>query len=178
MKQLDKKAVWFFFFSFILRWFVLLALFFGPVAVAIILTLNKEGVNLEFLQGALKWLWLAVPAVLILFFAWARLTYRFYRYEITDRGFRYEAGVIYKKYVSIPFERIQNVDIYRGILARFLGLSDLNIQTAGSSASFNRYGSSVGGFSSEGRLPALSKETAEQVRDELIEKTSGLRREI
>ena len=70
--------------------------------------------------------------------------------------------------MTIPYDRIQNVDIYRGILARLLGLSDLNIQTAGMSAIINRYGVSGGG--AEGRLPALSREVAEQLRDELIQR--------
>jgi len=113
-------------------------------------------------------LWIIIPAFLVLCFVWAKLTYHFYRYELTDAGFRKELGVIYKKYVTIPYDRIQNVDIYRGILARILGLSDLNIQTAGMSATVGRYGVSGGG--SEGRLPALSLEVAEQLRDELIQR--------
>ncbi|MEK7158017.1 MAG: PH domain-containing protein [Patescibacteria group bacterium] len=120
----------------------------------------------EFSLDALNWLWLVIPVFLVFCFVWAKLTYRFYRYELTDAGFRKELGVIYKKYVTIPYDRIQNVDIYRGILARILGLSDLNIQTAGASATMNRYGA----MGAEGRLPALSKETAEQLRDELIQR--------
>ena len=42
--------------------------------------------------------------------------------------------MIWKRYVTIPYDRIQNVDIYRGVLARLLGLSDLNIQTAGTTS--------------------------------------------
>lgn len=106
------------------------------------------------------WFGILVFVSLILAFIWSKLTYRFYRYELTEAGFRKELGVIYKKYVTIPYDRIQNVDIYRGILARMLGLSDLNIQTAGAS----------GAIGAEGRLPGLSREVAEQVRDELIKR--------
>ncbi|MDP2642078.1 MAG: PH domain-containing protein [bacterium] len=123
--------------------------------------------------GFLNWLLVIIPIFVILCFIWAKLTYRFYRYELTDDGFRKELGVIYKKYVTIPYDRIQNVDIYRGILARLLGLSDLNIQTAGMSASIGRYGAV--GAGSEGRLPALSKEVAEQLRDELIKRAQQSR---
>ena len=104
--------------------------------------------------------------LILLLYVWARLSYRFYRYELTEDGFKKELGVIYKKYVTIPYERIQNVDIYRGILARILGLSDLNIQTAGASAQVNRHG--VFGAGAEGRLPGLLHEDAEKLRDELI----------
>lgn len=118
------------------------------------------------INGLFVWVVLAVLFFIILAFAWAKLSYHFYRYELTDLGFRKESGVIWKKYVTIPYARIQNVDINRGVLARILGLSDLHIQTAGSSASISRYGAS--GLSSEGRLPGVSKADAELLRDELV----------
>ncbi len=164
MKQLDPKAVWLFFISFALRWFFVMAMAFIWISSFV---LNRQGMaDSEFSFGFLRWLWVIIPAFLALCFLWAKLTYRFYKYELTDAGFRREQGVIYKKYVTIPYDRIQNVDIYRGILARLLGLSDLHIQTAGMSAVMGRYGAS--GVGSEGRLPALSQEIAEQLRDELI----------
>ena len=168
MKQLDPKAVWLFFISFVLRWFFVIII----LSIWSSVFLNELDETLEsgggFSLSFLNWLWIIIPVFLILCFVWAKLTYYFYRYELTDAGFRKELGVIYKKYVTIPYDRIQNVDIYRGILARLLGLSDLNIQTAGMSATINRYGVSGGG--AEGRLPALSREVAEQLRDELIQR--------
>ncbi len=167
MKQLDPKAVWLFFISFVLRSFVPIVFLsiWGSAFLSGINNIdNASGFSLSFLN----WLWIIIPVFLILCFVWAKLTYHFYRYELTDAGFRKELGVIYKKYVTIPYDRIQNVDIYRGILARILGLSDLNIQTAGISAVVGRYGVSGGG--SEGRLPALSREDAERLRDELIQR--------
>ena len=168
MKQLDPKAVWLFFISFVLRSFI-------PIIILSIwgsAFLGDFSENFyddsEFSFAFLNWLWIIIPSFLVLCFVWAKLTYHFYRYELTDAGFRKELGVIYKKYVTIPYDRIQNVDIYRGILARILGLSDLNIQTAGMSATVGRYG--ISGAGSEGRLPALSLEVAEQLRDELIQR--------
>ncbi len=99
--------------------------------------------------------------ILIIFdYIWAKLSYHFYRYELAEDAYKSERGVIWKRYVSIPYSRIQNVDIYRGLLARLLGLSDIQVQTAG-------YGA-PNAISSEGRLPGLSKEEAEKIRDELI----------
>lgn len=159
MKQLDPKAVWLFFLQAIPGW---LALLFIITMSAIILSFgDAEGGDSAVSTATLWWI-LTIP-VLLFTFIWAKLTYRFYRYELTDAGFRKELGVITKKYVTIPYDRIQNVDIYRGILARVLGLSDLNIQTAGASGQTSR---------SEGRLPALSHEVAEQLRDELIQRAT------
>lgn len=94
---------------------------------------------------------------------WAGWAYNNYKYQLTEDTVKIEKGVIWKHYVSIPYERIQNVDIHRGILARILGLSDLQIQTAGIS----------GFYLSEGRLPGLDTQTAEQLRDGLIKKVKG-----
>lgn len=166
MKQLDPKAVWLFFISSVLR--SVIPIVFLSFWLAAFLG-GSFGTNPDTLSfGFLNWLWVIIPLYLILSFVWAKLTYHFYRYELIENGFRKESGVIYKKYVTIPYDRIQNVDIHRGILARLLGLSDLNIQTAGASVSFNRYG--MGGASAEGRLPATSKDVAEKLRDELIQR--------
>lgn len=103
-------------------------------------------------------------------YLWAKLSYNRYKYELREDGFRKEHGVIWKKYVTIPYERIQNVDIYRGLIARILGLSDLQIQTAGMSAP--RSAGILGG-EAEGRLLGLSPQEAEKLRDELIKRARG-----
>ena len=159
MKQLDPKAVWLFFFSYILRWLVLIILFGFGVLGSLIKDINTSS---DFSFSFFNWLWLIVPLLLVFCFIWAKLSYHFYHYEFTDMGFKKESGVIYKKYITIPYDRIQNVDINRGILARMLGLSDLQIQTAGYST--------TSGVTAEGKLPALSQEVAETLRDELIQR--------
>ena len=170
MKQLDPKVVWLFFISFVLRLFIpimflvfwaspLLGLLFFSGVREQLTTGYGEEISLNFISVPV--LLLIIAVFIILCFVWAKLSYHFYKYELTEAGFRKELGVIYKRYVTIPYDRIQNVDIYRGILARMLGLSDLNIQTAGSS---------VGVVAGEGRLIGVSKEVAEQLRDELIQR--------
>jgi uncharacterized membrane protein YdbT with pleckstrin-like domain len=169
MKQLDSKAVWLFFINFILRWFFLIVfLMFWAWPLFFTLQVAPDLVPENYILGVIIRALIFLVVFVVLCFIWAKLTYRFYRYELTEDGFRKELGVIYKKYVTIPYDRIQNVDIYRGIWSRILGLSDLNIQTAGASAVVNRNG--AWGVGSEGRLPALSREVAEQLRDELIKR--------
>ena len=98
-----------------------------------------------------------IAAVAILFYLvlWVKM----YKYETTDVSFEKEYGVIAKNHVSIPYHHIQNVDIKRGILERILGISSVEIQTAGSE---------VGG--AEGVLPGISKRKAKQLQDELLER--------
>ncbi|MDP2709564.1 MAG: PH domain-containing protein [bacterium] len=162
MNQLHPKAVWLFFISSFLRLFIVF-IFLGFQASILLSEIGEKDTGV---MGYVGWFLIIMVFLIVLLFIWAKLSYRFYKYELTDDGFRKELGVIYKKYVTIPYDRIQNVDIYRGILARILGLSDLNIQTAGASAQMSRYGGLTGG--AEGRLPGLSREDAEKLRDELI----------
>jgi hypothetical protein len=163
MEKLHPKAVWIFFFKFL---FVGLILF----------------IILSFWLGAFLFRLARIPlllAVLLIFalfvifcYIWARLTYRFWLYELTEDVFKKEHGVIWKKYVSIPYERIQNVDIRRGVIARILGLSDILIQTAGYSAIYYGRGRMIG-MGAEGYLPGLGKGKAEELREELIKKAKG-----
>ena len=169
MKQLDPKAVWLLLLIYIGRWVVL----FGPFVFAyvFIFTLGENtqtGVMSMYFTADFFNLLLTFSALfLILLYVWARLAYCFYGYELREDGFRKEYGVIYKRYVTIPYDRIQNVDILRGIWARILGLSDLQIQTAGIS------GVGPYGAATEGRLPGLSFEEAERLRDELIRRAKN-----
>lgn len=163
MRKLDPKAVWLFFFRFVWSFalvILIVAIFVGgPISR---LLADKAGVI---------WGWFLIFVILyfILCYIWAKLTYHFWRYELTDEAVKIEKGVIIKKYISIPYERIQNVDIYRGVLARLLGLSDLHIQTAGYAGV--SYGARLQW--SEGRLPGLSIKNAEELRENLIQKVKG-----
>jgi len=170
MKQLDKRSVWLFFAIFLFH-----ALFFGIIISLWSLSwLGSLFVEDDYfqLERFLLWVSLLMVVFLTIAFVWAKLTYYFFRYELTDLGFRKESGVIWKRYVTIPYARIQNVDIHRGILARLLGLSDLQIQTAGASALMTKWGAS--GISAEGRLPGISKADAEVLRDELVRRAGGI----
>ncbi len=158
MEQLDPKSVWLFFIRYLSTWFVLVIIF----ASYSIFTFGKMGVSLITL---FKILLVVVLVSLVVLWLWARLTYKFYRYTLKENSFQKESGVIIKKYVTIPYDRIQNVDIYRGVAARLLGLSDLKVQTAGAS----------GVATAEGKLPGLSQKTAEKLRDELIKRSQKMR---
>ncbi|KND51015.1 MAG: hypothetical protein AB202_01230 [Parcubacteria bacterium C7867-007] len=164
MKHLDPKSFYLFFVgNFISYLFVLFFAFIGIGFMA----LDSEVFSI---QTAVMWSALIALLLLAFSYLWAKLTYQTYKYELTDLGFKKESGVIYKRYVTIPYARIQNVDINRGILDRLLGLSSLNIQTAGSSGVSQYGGTNLG---AEGILPGLTKVEAEMMRDDLIRRTSG-----
>ena len=164
MNQLDKKAVTYFSLVELTRLFIFL--FFVPVVFAISIA---NGLNLDIgviIAG------FAIFLAVIVLTAWivAKLTYKYYKYELQEDVIRIEHGIIWKRYSSIPYDRIQNVDILRGLLARIVGLSDLQIQTAGGASVASNYGSFT-----EGRLPALSPQVAEQLRDEILRRAKTAR---
>jgi uncharacterized membrane protein YdbT with pleckstrin-like domain len=118
--------------------------------------------------------------IIILAEVYARMSYNRWHYEITNEGIKLEHGIIWKKYSSIPYERIQNVDLHRGIFARMFGFTTLEIETAGSSGYMGggfrigfgggmRYGRRQR-YKSEGHIPGVSQEAAEKIRDHILKK--------
>lgn len=170
MQQLHPRAVWLFFISYLTRFLPFLAL------IAIFIVANykevdrKVSANIDFNIGSL-FIFAAIFLILVIFlYIWAKLSHYYYRYEMTEDAFKKEYGVIYKRYTSIPYEKIQNVDIHRGIWDRILGLSDLQIQTAGLSVVVSKSG--MMGMGAEGRLPGVDIAAAELLRSELIKRST------
>jgi len=100
---------------------------------------------------------------------YTQMAYNNWRYEFTNRGLKLERGIIWKRYSNIPYERIQNVDIHRGILARMLGFSTIDIQTAG----YSGYGHRGGKPKSEGHIPAVSISKGEKIREKVMKNITG-----
>ncbi len=99
---------------------------------------------------------------------YARMYYNRWLYEITNDGIKLEKGIIWKKYTYIPFKKIQNINIRRGIIARILGFSAISIETAGQSG-FGYYGGRKK-YRSEGYLPAIDVAKAEKIKDFILKK--------
>jgi membrane protein YdbS with pleckstrin-like domain len=98
--------------------------------------------------------------VLVLGEIYVQLAYANWKYEFTEEGLKKERGIIFKKYSSVPYVRIQNVDIHRGIFARAFGFSTLMLHTAGYSGVPN----------AEGNLPAVETHRAEEIRKLIMHK--------
>lgn len=175
MQKLDPKAVWMFFFRILTAWsilFIFLSFWlFGFLASS---GVCRNTALAFWICGSaasyILWIVIIFALFVVLCWFWAKLTYHFFNYQLTEHAFKKEHGIIWKKYVSIPYERIQNVDIYRGVITRILGLSDLHIQTAGYSGVTR---GRARGIRAEGYVPGLDKHIAEQLREELIRRTHG-----
>jgi membrane protein YdbS with pleckstrin-like domain len=118
--------------------------------------------------GVITYLIIIIILLIVLVEVYSRLAYHFWMYDFTGDQLRIERGIIWKRYSNIPYERVQNVDITRGIIARLCGFSTVNIQTAGYSGVQNNR---VGAWT-EGYIPAVPVEEAEKIREFLIKKIS------
>ncbi len=156
MKKLDPSAKSLFYFTGILAW-----LFLTMFIIILIspLLFEAEGGGLVFfiliIVGLIWSIFIPLP--------FAHWSYENYKYELQKDRIYIERGIIWKRYASIPYERVQNVDIIRGPLTRMFGLSDLHIQTAGASAE----------AMVEGKIPGITVEEANKLREEILSKVSG-----
>ena len=170
MEKLHPRTVWLFFIRnfFVFLFTIVFFSFFISIFLLVLLETWWDTIG-EFPFSFYVIIFLLLNVVLP--YVWSLLTYKNWRYQLGEKALNIERGVIRKQYISIPYERIQNIDIYRGVLARLMGLSDLQVQTAGYSVSLQRQG--MIGRASEGRLPGLEFTTAENLRGELIGKIGG-----
>ena len=104
--------------------------------------------------------------VVIISEIFAQMSYNRWFYDFTDDGLRLERGIIWKRYSNVPYERIQNVDVHRGIIARMFGFSSVMIQTAGFS----------GPAGAEGNIPAVEMKHAEEIRNFVMKKITSRRK--
>ena len=63
-------------------------------------------------------------AGVVAYLAWTRLTY-----TIGDSDIRVDSGLLSRKARSVPYERIQDVSVTQGLLARLFGLVELTFET-------------------------------------------------
>src|SRR5688572_14753417 len=122
--------------------------FFGKFAYVIVIILftrsGKGGVG-DFFEIGLA----ALGGISIIA---AVLRYYFTVYSLDSQKMVLKTGLIYRQTRTIPLERIQNVEISRGVLHQMLGLSDLKIETAG-------------GTQAEAQLSALSVSEAQRLKE-------------
>ena len=67
-----------------------------------------------------------LPVLLWIFFFYASL-----EYAIDSDSVKGKSGVLWKKYVTIPFTKVTNLDITQGPIQRMFGIGTIHVQTAG-----------------------------------------------
>lgn len=162
-KQLHPGTIWYLRFSFY-RSFLFLIVFLTFFSFAFLR--ESGGVAGNIFRFFIYIFIIIIVIILVLGEIYARMAYNRWFYEFTENQLRMERGIIWKRYSNLPYERIQNVDITRGIIARIFGFSTVMIQTAGFSYNPNQR------FFAEGYIPGVSIQEAEYIREFLMKKIS------
>ena len=108
--------------------------------------------------SGLALLWLipaAVLVVMLIVVAFVPRRVRSIGYQLRDDDLLFRRGLLFQRFVSVPYGRMQLVDITRGPVSRVLGLSDLKFVTAAASSGV--------------AIPGLPIADAEELRDRLVE---------
>lgn len=116
-------------------------------------------------EGSFYTLWVILVNIIVLALTllWAVLYVEHYSFGVYSDRIEVKRGIIGRREVSIPFGRIQNVEVYRGILDRLMGIGSVHVETAGSSRP----------IMAEGMIMGLRN--PQPVADYLLRRVKGLR---
>ncbi|CAN5248392.1 PH domain-containing protein [soil metagenome] len=101
--------------------------------------------------------WTIPASLAIVFIVVLALTPRRVRsigYQLRDDDLLFRRGLMFQRFVAVPYGRMQLVDINRGPLDRAVGLSELKFVTAAASSGVT--------------IPGLPEADAEELRDRLV----------
>lgn len=82
------------------------------------------------------------------------------KYAVREKDISYKQGVFFRSLTTVPFNRIQHVEIDEGPIARFFGLVSLSVFTAGDS-------------SDDLKIKGLLKQEAQQIKEFISNQIDG-----
>lgn len=129
------------------------------IAGTVITGLVLAGVSLFlWLVGGWAFGWIALAVVVIVSVIALIIAPRRARsigYRLRDDDLLFRRGIMFQRFVSVPYGRMQLIDINRGPVSRMLGLADLKFVTAAASTGV--------------MVPGLPEPEAAELRDRLVE---------
>ncbi|HEY8912771.1 PH domain-containing protein [Lacisediminihabitans sp.] len=120
-----------------------------------LLAISAVGIGMWYL--GIGWLAIGLWAVALVTLINLALTPRRVRaigYQLRDDDLLFRRGIMWQRFVAVPYGRMQLVDINRGPIARSLGLSELKFVTAAAAAGVT--------------IPGLPEAEADELRDHLV----------
>jgi uncharacterized protein len=105
-------------------------------------------------------LWVLIPAGIVAFITiWTMVIVprqaRAYGFQLRRDDLVFRKGILWQRFVAVPYGRMQLVDITHGPLDRGFGIAQLKLVTAAATTGVT--------------IPGLAQQTAEDLRDVLIE---------
>ncbi len=110
-------------------WYFARNIFTGiPLAILVILVIaNTSGDARKYLG----WLMAAIVVAWLVWLGIKLLQWTMTYFVVTSRRVIYRTGVISKRGVEIPLERINNINFHQRVIDRVIGAGDLDIESAG-----------------------------------------------
>ncbi|HCY97256.1 MAG TPA: hypothetical protein DHU86_03750, partial [Polaribacter sp.] len=84
-------------------------------------------------ETTIFYIYLGVGGVLLFFLIRAYLIFKNFQFKIENQHFILKKGIFKKTSISIPFDRIQNINFKQNIIQQLINVHEVNIETAGSS---------------------------------------------
>ena len=106
------------------------------------------------------WLYLIVFLVFIAVLALKSIGFKKMKYVVREKDISYKKGVFFRSLTTVPFNRIQHIEIDEGPVSRFFKLVSLSVFTAGDS-------------SDDLKISGLLKEEAQQIKEFISNKIDG-----
>ena len=102
---------------------------------------------------------LSLLIVLVVLFSYQSVRHQ--GYLLRDKDVSHKRGWINQTFTTVPFNRIQHVEVTQGLIERWLNLASLKIYTAG-------------GNSSDLSIPGVTKDSAERIKSYLLKQVSSI----
>lgn len=116
--------------------------------------------NLWNLKNYIFWIY----TVLLVFFGGLTITYilgfKTRMYLVRDKDISYKSGLFFKKLTTVPFNRIQHLEIDQGPFSKLFQLASLSVFTAGDS-------------SDDLKIAGISLVDAEKIKEFISQKIDG-----
>jgi membrane protein YdbS with pleckstrin-like domain len=104
---------------------------------------------------------IAVPSVFVVLFVWrlviVHLAFPKKGYLLREHDVSYRSGLLFYKLTTIPFNRIQHVEVSQNMIEKSFGLASVKVFTAGGSVS-------------DLSIPGLLPDQAHQIESYLLSK--------
>jgi len=107
-------------------------LLFISLSIGLFFLIDKKLVNK--IPAYIPLIYSAFFLIFILIFIFIIVGFPKRKYALRDKDIYYKSGVLTKTITTVPFSRIQHVEIDQGPISRFFGLSCLTVFTAGDSS--------------------------------------------
>lgn len=127
-----------------------------------------KGYEIIFFKTWVLYFVISILIIAILAYIFALYAYKNYGYELTQDGYHQVSGIFFKHWLSIPYGRIQSVDLKQGPVMRLFDLYSVIITTAGIHG-VGKYSIPIAGI-----VPGIKLNEAEALRKELLSKTKQI----